>query len=59
MIINLMKLIFGKVIGLDAIPKEKRDAFVKEVAVPILKEAIASYIKSEGKEVMLKYTKKF
>lgn len=31
MIIRLLKLIFGKVIGLENIPKEKREEFWKKI----------------------------
>lgn len=40
MIIQGMKFLLGRVIGLDAIPKEDRDKFLKEVAIPLLKEAV-------------------
>lgn len=59
MIIWPFKFLFGKVIGLEKIPKEKRDKFVKEVAVPLLKEAVVSYAKTGGKEVLVSMKKEF
>jgi hypothetical protein len=59
MILLPFKFLFGKVIGLEKIPKEKRDKFVKEVAFPLLKDAVVSAVKSGGKEVMVSMKKEF
>jgi len=58
MIIKLLKLIFGKVIGLDQIPKEKRQAFwhgLGWLAVELCK----AYATGKGDEMMLKFKKEF
>lgn len=55
----IFKKFFGKVVGLDQIPQDKKDKFVNEVAVPLLKEAVKSAVASGGKEVMVKFKKEF
>jgi len=58
MIIQVFKLFFGKIIGLDRIPKEKRNKFLKDAAIPLLKEAAVSAAKSKGKEVTVQFKRK-
>jgi len=59
MLVWTLKTFFGKVIGLDLIPKEKRQKFLKEIVIPLAKAAAISAAKSGGKEVMVSMTKRF
>lgn len=55
MMIWILKNVFGKVIGLDSIPKEKRDAVAK-AALEALKSSQPYYNPKTG-EAGIKFTK--